>query len=498
MASPATEVTEPWLLGNGTGKCLTGNSHSHNHSRTAHNMSSSSLRKKSDMSLTSKLPSSILRNLIASIREVIFGTKLSFLFLAVPIAAAARYFRLSQTWIFSMSLVGLIPLAERVSFLTEQISFYTGATVGGLLNATCGNATELIIAIFALLQHKVDVVKYSLMGSILSNLLLVLGSSLLCGGLANISMNQRFDRKQSNVNISLLLLALMCNTMPLLYKHAAAYDQNPAADPSDAAKAILYMSRSCSIVMLLAYFAYLAFQLWSHNDIFESQEEEVEDARTDESPVIGLWGGIIWLAGMTAVIALLSEYLVDTIEAASTSWGVPLSFISIILLPIVGNASEHAGAIIFALKDKLDITLGVALGSATQIAVFVVPLSVIFAWIIGTDMDLDFSLFETGSLALGILVTAFALHDGTSHYLKGVVLMLCYIVIGASFLITDLPFASGGMGPTAVEVSGCDSMSVDKLPEEINEMTIKDDKIEKEMEATVVDGHGIETGRYYD
>ncbi|KAI3829454.1 hypothetical protein L1987_03578 [Smallanthus sonchifolius] len=441
MASPETEVTEPWLLENGTVKRLT--RPNHGPSRTAHNMSSSSLRKKSDMPLISKLPFSFIRNFIASIHEVILGTKLSFLFLAVPIAVAAHCLRLSQPWIFSMSLLGLIPLAERVSFLTEQISFYTGATVGGLLNSTCGNATELIIAIFALLQHKIDVVKYSLMGSILSNLLLVLGSSLLCGGLANISTDQRFNRKQSDVNISLLLLALLCNTMPLLYKHAAAYDQNPAADVSNTAKATLYLSRACSIVMLLAYFAYLAFQLWTHNVIFEPQEEEVEDnldTSNDESPVIGLWGGIIWLTGMTAVIALLSEYLVDTIEAASISWGMPLSFISIILLPIVGNASEHAGAIIFAFKNKLDITLGVALGSATQIAVFVVPLSVIFAWIINIDMDLDFSLLETGSLSLGILVTAFILHDGTSHYLKGVVLLLCYIVIGASFFITDLPF----------------------------------------------------------
>ncbi|XP_076916804.1 vacuolar cation/proton exchanger 3-like [Bidens hawaiensis] len=436
--SPVTELSEPWLVE--SGKRLSGTGH-----RTAHNLSSSSLRTKSDKPLTSKLPALILTSFVSTLYEVILGTKLSVLFLAVPAAVAARYLRLSQPWIFSMSLVGLIPLAERVSFLTEQISFYTGATVGGLLNATCGNATELIIAIFALLQNKIDVVKYSLLGSILSNLLLVLGTSLLCGGLANISTNQKFDRKQSDVNISLLLMALLCNIMPMLYKYAAAYDQNVDADVANVAKATLYLSRACSIIMLLGYFAYLAFQLWSHNNIFESQEEDVEDdldTSKDESPVIGLWGGIICLTGMTAVITLLSEYLVDTIEVASTSWGVPLSFISIILLPIVGNAAEHAGAIIFAFKNKLDITLGVALGSATQIAVFVVPLSVIFAWIIDIDMDLDFNLLETGSLSLGIIVTAFTLHDATSHYLKGVILLLCYIIIGASFLITGLPFGN--------------------------------------------------------
>ncbi|KAI3788667.1 hypothetical protein L2E82_01440 [Cichorium intybus] len=423
--------TEPWLLENGTVKRLTRESRNgHGHSRNAHNLSSSSLRIKSDIPLISRVPSSFLRNFLGNLQEVILGTKLSVLFLAVPLAVAAHYFRFSRAWIFLLSLLGLIPLAERVSFLTEQISFYTGATVGGLLNATCGNATELIIAIFALIQNKIDVVKYSLLGSILSNLLLVLGTSLLFGGIANLSRDQKFDRKQSDVNITLLLLALLCNVMPLLYKHVA--------EPIDAltiAKATLNLSRVSCIIMLIAYFAYLAFQLWTHKYIFESQEEEVNN----ESAQIGLWSGIFWLIGMTAIIALLSEYLVDTIEAASSSWGMPLSFISLILLPIVGNAAEHAGAIIFAFKNKLDITLGVALGSATQIAVFVVPLSVIVAWIIGIDMDLDFSLLETGSLSLSILITAFTLQDGTSHYLKGVVLLLCYVAIGASFFITGLP-----------------------------------------------------------
>lgn len=440
-AKMASSVTEPWLLENGTVKRLTKDSrHGHGHGRSAHNMSSSSLRKKSDMSLVSKVPFSILRNFLTNLQEVILGTKLSLLFIAIPIAVAAHHLQFSRPWIFSTSLLGLIPLAERVSFLTEQIAFYTGGTVGGLLNATCGNATELIIAIFALIQHKVDVVKYSLLGSILSNLLLVLGTSLLCGGLANLSREQTFDRKQADVNISLLLLALLCNVMPLLYKHATAVD-----DALSTAKATLNLSRACSIVMLLAYFAYLAFQLWTHSHIFEAQEvqEEVGDdlhESEDESPQIGFWSAVIWLIGMTAVIALLSEYLVNTIEAASSSWGMPLSFISIILLPIVGNAAEHAGAVIFAFKNKLDITLGVALGSATQIAVFVVPVTVLVAWIMGIELDLDFNLVETGSFSLTILVTAFALQDGTSHYLKGVVLLLFYVVIGAVFFVTKSSF----------------------------------------------------------
>ncbi|KAL4572389.1 hypothetical protein LXL04_019163 [Taraxacum kok-saghyz] len=443
--------TEPWLLENGTVKRLTKEArHGHGHSRTAHNMSSTSLRRKSDMSLVSKVPCVTLRKFLANLQEVILGTKLSILFIAIPFAIAAKYFGFARPWVFSLSLIGLMPLAERVSFLTEQIAYYTGPTVGGLLNATCGNATELIIAIFALMENKVDVVKYSLLGSILSNLLLVLGTSLLCGGIANMSSEQKFDRKQADVNIALLLLGLLCHVLPLMYRYAA--NESTTADALSTATATLNLSRASSVVMLVAYFAYLIFQLWTHRHIFEAQEEENEDGTDgsdDETAVIGFWSGMIWLIGMTAVISLLSEYLVDTIEEASTSWGISVSFISIIVLPIVGNAAEHAGAIIFAFKNKLDITLGVALGSATQISVFVVPMSVIVSWIIGIKMDLDFNLLETGSLALTIIATAFTLQDGTSHYLKGVVLLLCYFVIGASFFVTISPTASD---PNAVKM----------------------------------------------
>ncbi|KAG2263403.1 hypothetical protein Bca52824_070482 [Brassica carinata] len=297
----------------------------------------------------------------------------------------------------------------------RQLAFYTGPTVGGLLNATCGNATELIIAILALAHNKVSVVKYSLLGSVLSNLLLVLGSSLFCGGIANISREQRFDRyiyspfKQADVNFFLLLMGLLCHLLPLLLKYAATGE----ASTSLINKMSLSLSRTSSIVMLIAYIAYLIFQLWTHRQLFEAQEDE-DDAYDDEvtveeAPVIGFWSGFAWLAGMTLVIALLSEYVVSTIEDASDSWGLSVSFISIILLPIVGNAAEHAGAIIFAFKNKLDISLGVALGSATQISLFVVPLSVIVAWIMGIKMDLNFNILETSCLALAIIITAFTL-----------------------------------------------------------------------------------------
>ncbi|XP_059430686.1 vacuolar cation/proton exchanger 3-like [Corylus avellana] len=404
--------------------------HHHNGRTMPQNVSSTSiLRKKSDPMLVSNIRFKMLRQFLANLQEVILGTKLAVLFPAVPLAIVADMYSFGRPWIFALSLLGLAPLAERVSFLTEQIAYYTGATVGGLLNATCGNATELIIALFALRQNKIHVVKYSLLGSILSNLLLVLGSSLLCGGLANLRKEQRYDRKQADVNSLLLLLGLLCHLLPLMFRYATAGLENSTA------LCTLQLSRASSIVMLVAYVAYIFFQLKTHRQLFDAQEEEEEE----EKAVLGFWSAFTWLVGMTIIISLLSEYVVGTIEAASDSWGISVSFISIILLPIVGNAAEHAGSIIFAFKNKLDISLGVALGSASQISMFVVPLSVIVAWIMGIEMDLDFSLLETGSLAFSIIVTAFALQDGTSHYMKGVVLFLCYIVISACFFVHKIP-----------------------------------------------------------
>ncbi|XP_077217166.1 vacuolar cation/proton exchanger 1a-like isoform X1 [Tasmannia lanceolata] len=375
----------------------------------------------------------LARQVLANLQEVLLSSKLSILFPAIPLAIGANYFKFGSPWLFALSSLGLAILAERVSFLTEQIAYYTGQTVGGLLNATCGNATEFVIALFALTQGKIEVLKCSLLGSIISNLLLVLGTSLFCGGLANLKKEQKFDRKQADMNLSLIFLGLLCHMLPLIFR----YSESSGAKIGDP---ILQLSRVSSIVMLLAYFAFLFFQLKAHCRIFEAEEEEEDhDVISEEEPLIGFPTAMVWLAAMTVVIAVLSEYVVGTIESASDSWGVSVSFSSIILLPIVGNAAEHASTIIFAFKNKLDITLGVALGSATHLSMFVVPLCVIVAWIMGTHMDLDFKLLQTGSFFISVLLTTLTLQDGTSHYMKGLVLLLCYFVIGACFFVLRTP-----------------------------------------------------------
>ncbi|VVB05396.1 unnamed protein product [Arabis nemorensis] len=427
-------ITEPWSIAeNGNANATAkGSSRELRHGRTAHNMSSSSLRKKSDLRMIQKVPCKTLKKILSNFQEVILGTKLTVLFLAVPLSIIANSYHYGRPWIFGLSLIGLTPLAERVSFLTEQLAFYTGPTVGGLLNATCGNATELIIAILALANNKVAVVKYSLLGSILSNLLLVLGTSLFCGGIANIRREQRFDRKQADVNFFLLLMGLLCHLLPLFLTYSATAETSTSLIN----KMSLTLSRASSIVMLIAYIAYLIFQLWTHRQLFEEQEVPkscmFDSDRILERICLARWDD--------------TRHRI-AIRDASDSWGLSVSFISVILLPIVGNAAEHAGAIIFAFKNKLDISLGVALGSATQISLFVVPLSVIVAWIMGIKMDLNFNILETSSLAVAIIITAFTLQDGTSHYMKGLVLFLCYVIIAACFFVDQIPQKQpNGMG----------------------------------------------------
>uniref|UniRef100_A0A0A8YSL9 Vacuolar cation/proton exchanger n=1 Tax=Arundo donax TaxID=35708 RepID=A0A0A8YSL9_ARUDO len=283
-----------------------------------------------------------------------------------------------------------------------------------------------------------EILKWSLLGSILSNLLLVLGSSLLCGGLANTGKERPLDRRQADVSIGLLMLGVLCHILPVLSKYTMS-----TGDSISSSSSVLELSRSGAIVMLTAYFGGLVFQLKTHRQIFE-QEDSSESSSSDDdaadNTVIGFASAVIWLIGMAAVIAMLSNYVVTTIEEASESMGISVRFVSIILLPIVGNAAEHAGAIIFAFKNKIDITLGIALGSATQILLLVIPIVLIVSWVNGIPMDLDFNILETGSLVMTVFTTAFTLQDDKWHYLKGFNLMLCYVVIAVCFFtIKALP-----------------------------------------------------------
>ncbi|WCJ32538.1 Vacuolar cation/proton exchanger 5 [Euphorbia peplus] len=373
-----------------------------------------------------------------SVKIVVLSSKLNFLMLFGPLAIIVHVYSGHSGWVFTLSLLSIAPLAERLGYATEQLAFYTGPTVGGLLNATFGNATELIIAIYALKSNMIRVVQLSLLGSILSNMLLVLGCAFFCGGLVHHQKEQVFNKASAVVNSGLLLMAVMGLLFPavLHYTHTEVHY----------GKSELALSRFSSCVMLVVYAAYLFFQLKGQTDAYvpltqEGTENEEGadnvDVDDDEIPEISKWESIVWLGIMAAGISVLSEYLVDAIEGCSVAWDIPISFIGVILLPIVGNAAEHASAIMFAMKDKLDISLGVAIGSSTQISMFAIPFCVVVGWVMGQPMDLNFQLFETATLFITVLVVAFFLQEGTSNYFKGLMLILCYVIVAASFYVHE-------------------------------------------------------------
>nr|ACG45836.1 vacuolar cation/proton exchanger 2 [Zea mays] len=378
-----------------------------------------------------------------SLKAVLLKSKLNLLipcgFLAVLVDCLSQ----NKAWVFPLSLLGIIPLAERLGFATEQLGLYTGRTAGGLLNATFGNATELVISIHALRSGKLRVVQQSLLGSILSNTLLVLGCAFFGGGLTCGRTEQVFRKEDAVLNSGLLLMAVMGLVSPamLYYTHTEA----------NLGESALALSRFSSCVMLFAYAAFVFFELSNSRRRDESTEggggggggDQADDDCEYAFPEITKWEAIAWLAIFTAWISVFSDFLVGAIEGAAKAWKIPVAFISTVLLPIVGNAAEHASAVMFAMKDKLDLSLGVAIGSSTQISMFVIPFSVVAGWMMGQPMDLNFHLFETASLLITVLVVALLLQDGTSNCFKGLMLILCYLIVAASFYVYADPNIDG-------------------------------------------------------
>lgn len=378
---------------------------------------------------------SIMHCIFNSIKVVLLSDKINLLIPFGPLAILVHNVANQKGWVFILSLLGIIPLAERLGWATEQLACFTGDTVGGLLNATFGNATELIISMYAMRNGMLRVIQQSLLGSILSNMLLVLGCAFFSGGIVHPSKEQVFNKGTALVNSGLLMMAVMGLLFPavLHFTHTELHD----------GKSELALSRFSSCVMLIAYGAYLFFQLTSQSNMYSpiSEEDSNQDGNLvdEETPRISKWESILWLFVLTVWISALSEYLVNAIEGASVALNMPVAFISVILLPIVGNAAEHAGAIMFAMKDKLDLSLGVAIGSSTQIAMFGIPFCVVVGWILGYPVDLNFQLFETATLFMSVIVVAFMLQEGTSTYFKGLMLLLCYLIVAASFFVHKDP-----------------------------------------------------------
>ncbi|XWS51673.1 hypothetical protein CRYUN_Cryun11dG0003500 [Craigia yunnanensis] len=366
-----------------------------------------------------------------SIKIVILSKKFNLLIPFGPLAILVQKRTGQNGWVFILGLLGIMPLAERLGYTTEQLAFYSGPTVGGLLNATFGNATELIISIYALRTGKIRVVQLSLLGSLLSNLLFVLGCAFFFGGI--VRKEQVFNKATAVVNSGLLMMAVMGVLFPA-FLHSTHTEVHLGISE-------LALSRFSSCVLLPAYVAYIIFQLKNLKDLEGSQNGENSDDDEEEAPEISKWESVIWLAIMAAVISILSEYLVDAIEGTSLAWGVPVAFISVILLPIGGNTAAVTTSVMFAMKNNLDVSLGVAIGSSIQISMFLIPFCVVIGWMTGRPVDLNFQLFETATLFMTVLFVAFLLQEGTANFFKGLMLLFCYLIVAASYFAHEDPLS---------------------------------------------------------
>lgn len=359
-----------------------------------------------------------------------FNTKtiLSALLIFVPISIAGHFLEWGSTLVFVTSALAIIPLAGWMGTATEEIAVVLGPNLGGLLNATFGNATELIIGVVALNAGLIDVVKSSLVGSIMGNLLLVMGLSMFLGGLR--FKEQKFQPVIARLNASAMNLAIIAILVP------TAVDVTSIGIEESTMQTL---SAAVAVVLITVYVLTLLFSMKTHSYLYD-----VGVAENDEDGVITpaeaghtskvnlkLWIGVLLLATLT--VAFESELLVGTLEEATSSLGLTALFTGVILVPIIGNAAEHATAVTVAMKNKMDLSVSVALGSSLQIALFVAPVLVLAGWILGKPMDLNFNPFELVAVAVSVLIANSVSSDGRSDWLEGVLLLAAYTVLGIAF-----------------------------------------------------------------
>jgi len=363
---------------------------------------------------------------------------LNWLLLSVPIAAYASITHMSATSQFVFSMIGIMPLAFLMGKATEEIATKTSESVGGLLNATFGNAAEIIIAVIAIYAASsaykagdnaggdvmVQLVKTSLIGSILGNLLLVMGLSFLWGGLRH--KKQSFNPQAVSINSTLLLLATICLILPTVFHITlSSSGQFPESEILDG---VLMVSRLAAIVLMVSYGLLLLFQLKTHSDMMAASNHEHEDA------TMNLRDAALLLIISTIFVSWMAEIMVHSVEAAGDTLGLPAVFIGVILLPLFGNAAEHFTAVVVAAKNRMDLSIGIAIGSSVQIAAFVAPLVILISWIIGLDLTFEFGLLETAACMLAVLIANSICRDGQSNWMEGAMLLATYVIIGFAFL----------------------------------------------------------------
>lgn len=347
---------------------------------------------------------------------------LKLFFIFIPISFILEFIHFNQTWIFITACLAIIPLAGLMGEATENLAVHAGPRIGGFLNATFGNATELIIALFAIKAGHHEIAKASIAGSIIGNILLVLGASMLLGGFKH--KLQSFNQKASVNSATLLLFAAIGLMIPAVFLSGiSTHEQRLAYEGLSIANAV---------IMIIIYMLGLVFSFFTHKDILCCEKEEKEEAK---------WGKIkslIILFIATIAVALESEVLVGSIEATAKSLGWNDMFIGIIILAIIGNAAEHSTALLMAVKNKMDVALEIAVGSSLQIALFVAPVLVFASLLFGDPMDLIFHPFELAGIAVAVLIANFVSQDGESHWLEGAQLIGVYIILAFAFFFAPI------------------------------------------------------------
>jgi Ca2+:H+ antiporter len=347
----------------------------------------------------------------------------------IPVAVVLEFVHAGATWVFLASALGVIPTAALMGRATEELAARSGPGIGGFLNVTFGNAPELIIALFALGAGLHEVVKASVVGSILGNILLVLGVSMLAGGLRR--DRQDFEPRAASAQALMLLLATVALVMPAIFELI----QGPGLpSPRDQAIAyptdVLSLSVGVSMVLLASYAAGLVFSLKTHAHLFNPSHDEEDHGGEPWS----VRRSVVMLAIAGAAVGLMSEILVGSITEASEAIGLSPFFVGVIVVAIVGNAAEHWVAVYFALRNKMDLSINIAVGSGAQIALFVAPVLVLASYAIGPfPMALVFNGFEVGAILLAVFIAQEVTQRGNSSWFEGLQLLAVYAVLGLTF-----------------------------------------------------------------
>jgi Ca2+:H+ antiporter len=351
-----------------------------------------------------------------------------FLGIFIPVAVGLELAHASPVLVFSAAALAVIPCAAVMGEATEAIAARTGPGIGGLLNVTFGNAPELIIAFFALLEGLQEVVKASIVGSIIGNVLLVLGAAMLVGGIPR--EKQTFSRTAASAQSAMLMLALVALVLPALFQliHGGGLP-GVGEERVDFGSDLEKLSLGVAIILMVSYAAGLLFSLKTHRDVFNPYGAEQE-----EEPHWSLKRAAVFLAVSAVLVGLMSEILVGSITDASKEIGLSEFFVGVFIVAIVGNAAEHWVAVLVAAKDKMDLAVNIAIGSSAQIALFVAPILVLASFVVGPNpMALVFNGYELGGLIFAVLIANLVTQEGESNWFEGVQLLSVYAVLGLVF-----------------------------------------------------------------